>query len=375
MLGIANLTVSLGLTVLSPVWSLGGAVTHYLVDQLIYDFDSSERSWFPLLRILIWDFLIQGVAQTVVSPVVAVGHAIAGGVSTMWNVFRYCSRSMWDFLMYHLIVKWKGRVPERNGFLARRTKGPGISMEYYQIVDGDFAILMLQYELEMLYLERYKTRVRERIDIPLKELCEFHDQFLKVGLQSDSRSEIIKEFERVNQECYKKLRNVIENHLKRFLIRGNICGNHVRLTRNDLERVIKVSELLCEEFFHQMIHPILTPSEIDEFWKKRQLVVSDFKALSTRLLCKVMGNSILQPIEDTDPSGFRLIVEHLDTHQFIRGLFKNQQRLDDLDTVNYREGVLPAQDDNVYPLSEIQVITPENYVFDRRTEERYVFLE
>ena len=360
LLGVGNAALSLGLIATSPVWALGGSIAVYLFNELVYDFDSTtDRHWFPLPQIIVKDFLFLGVGRTIAAPIAAVCHVLLGSLGAVGSTLRFAGRSVWDYLMFHTIVRWKGRVPERDGFLARRTKGPGISMQYYQIVDGEFAVMMMQYKLEQMYIAIYEKMAKGGIDTPLRRLEEFQGEFKAVGLQPDSRSDIIKGFENTNRKLYEKLSKVLSEHRKKFILRGNIGSTRVRLTREDLQKVLALGEVLCKEFCEDFIYELLIDQDaVNEFWREQNIPVDDYEALATEVLRKAFsGSSILQPIEDTDPSGFRMHVQHIDTKVYLRNLFRDAQVLDDLQAVRYEEPPLPLAD-NVYPSSEVSVVTP-----------------
>lgn len=38
---------------------------------------------------------------------------------------------MWDTVMFHAIIKNRGRVPIQDGFVARRIAGPGLAANYF----------------------------------------------------------------------------------------------------------------------------------------------------------------------------------------------------------------------------------------------------
>lgn len=378
LLGVGNFVISTALVVSSPVWALGGAFGLYLVSQLIYDPDSTGTApeWFPLFQILIKDLLVKGVGQLLLSPIVAVGSAVVAGCAMVGHGLRFTLRSFWDFVMYHLLIKWKGRVPERNGFIAKRVKGPGLSMQYYQIIDSDFALLMLQHELENMSIDVYRKRVKEVIDVPSNELRRFHAQFRPVGLRSDDQSVVSKQFEQVNQACSKKLDEVIANHRSQFVVRGYAQMNWVRMTRDDVNRTLTLGEVLCKEIYEDLISSVMQgDAERNDFWQLRHLQVNDFQGLTRKILCKTISEGILQPIEEVDPAGFRLHLNTVSVREYVSQFFRDPSCLDTIDVVTHiqKAAILPSAEDN-YPPSQIQVVTPRNLNSIFKPEEKYVVL-
>ncbi len=49
-------------------------------------------------------------------------------------------RAIWDTFMFHAVIKKRGRVPSRDGFVARRIAGPGLASNYFYQVIWNFNI-------------------------------------------------------------------------------------------------------------------------------------------------------------------------------------------------------------------------------------------
>ena len=45
--------------------------------------------------------------------------------------FKRGGRAIWDAFMFHAVIKKRGRVPAQDGFIARRTAGPGLASNYF----------------------------------------------------------------------------------------------------------------------------------------------------------------------------------------------------------------------------------------------------
>ena len=46
-------------------------------------------------------------------------------------VLKRGSRAVWDAFMFHAVIKKRGRVPCRDGFVAKRIFGPGLASNYF----------------------------------------------------------------------------------------------------------------------------------------------------------------------------------------------------------------------------------------------------
>ncbi len=40
-------------------------------------------------------------------------------------------RATWDAFMFYAVIQKRGRVPSRDGFIARRIEGPGLASNYF----------------------------------------------------------------------------------------------------------------------------------------------------------------------------------------------------------------------------------------------------
>lgn len=46
-------------------------------------------------------------------------------------VIRYWIRVVWDTIMFHLVIKNRGRIPASDSFVVKRIAGPGLTSDYY----------------------------------------------------------------------------------------------------------------------------------------------------------------------------------------------------------------------------------------------------
>lgn len=46
-------------------------------------------------------------------------------------VIRYWVRVFWDTVMFHLVIKNRGRIPASDSFVVKRIAGPGLASDYY----------------------------------------------------------------------------------------------------------------------------------------------------------------------------------------------------------------------------------------------------
>ena len=370
--GMINAAFSICATVASPAWSIVGAVGHYLVDQFIYDLDkeNGRSKWFPLFSIVIKDFLVKGLCRIVLPPVVAIGNAALGVLGYAWSGLRFASRQVWDFLMFHIIVKNFGRVPDRNGLMAKRIKGPGLSMEYYQIVKPDFAVLMTQYQLEKIQVSFYKSDMKEFIDAPSQKLLNYFNGFHSVGLSGPTKDSLVySQFQKRQTELTVQLEHTINSHFSRLVIKGQCHSSKLRFTRDDLQLATNYATDLCKTFCDR--YPEKTNLG---WWTSYGLVMGDYSGLAMLLLKRSFGDSILQPIEDTDKAGFRIEIDHNDIPKYAKMIYAGKSS-DFIGDLERQRLIQPAILDSRYPAyPDFNVITPAN-LGCREQDERLIVLE
>ena len=51
------------------------------------------------------------------------------------GALRWSLRTLWDKLMFHIVIKHRARIPATNSFVARRIAGPGLASNFfYQVI-------------------------------------------------------------------------------------------------------------------------------------------------------------------------------------------------------------------------------------------------
>jgi hypothetical protein len=76
---------------------------------------------------------------------------------------------MYDRIIYHLIVKRFARIPAHDGFLARRTAGPGLAAEYFYQVSSPEVLAALESVIEQNELSVYRSYVEHLLMKPVNE--------------------------------------------------------------------------------------------------------------------------------------------------------------------------------------------------------------
>jgi hypothetical protein len=120
----------------------------------------------------------------ILTPLAACGNALVGVLAIAGASLRWTGRTLWDLFIFNTFIRFQGRIPNRDGFLARRIKGPGLGVSYYQQISSDFALLRLEHQLEQELVRNYEKEQQEFIGLPLKQLEKYYLQFKELGINS-----------------------------------------------------------------------------------------------------------------------------------------------------------------------------------------------
>jgi hypothetical protein len=369
-----NIVISGGLILSSPVWSIALSLLRYLVDMFIYDFDSTEtdvsffspqdqpnqyqsREWFPLPRLLISDILVLGLGRMIAAPAVALGNVAVGGIGYCLSLLRYGLTRVWDNLMYYCLWKPFGRVPNRNDYFSTRIRGPGLSMTYYQVIKPDLAILMIKYLIEKDRVKLISNALENHINEPSNNLIAYFSQFEDIGLMENKSGALTTSFLTTRKELKKKLEETIRKHFDNLIIDGTaVATNNVRLTKNDLISCISVGKEICQAYCE-----MYQTNFSADWWSSKAVVVGDYENLAIYFLKQGFGNAIIQPIEEADPSGFRIDIDESTMPKYVKMVCKGTS---DAFSSTLEKSVVekPLVPNDKYPNdpTNITIVTPFN---------------
>ena len=116
----------LGLT--AWIWIILIVLIVYIFNILIYDTDSffEVSSFFPIIRIVIYEILIKGVLQMFLSLIVTIFQPILIIILLIWSFTRITLRFSYDCFMF-CFVKCCARLPRTDTAIAWKIAGPGLS--------------------------------------------------------------------------------------------------------------------------------------------------------------------------------------------------------------------------------------------------------
>ena len=307
---ILNIVICLCLIICSPLLSLLWIILDFLLCLIIYN-RYDKLKIFPLLRILILEFLIGFIFQLVSSILSIIIQPLLSLFFFIYSQIHFILRFFYD-LFFYSIFKCLGKIPETNNCIAWVVSGPGLFRErYYDIQNKDILSLVIG-ELEKRILYNYIKKIKEILDTPNNAISDIAKLYKKIGLSYNTNykiSESIKFYEdKLNNQIYE--RNFYPE-----------CNVSVKFTEERIEEVKSMVEIYITEYSKKYDISF----ELDKFEEKK------VENLSKEIMEEIFGKHIFEPLESTDK-----IVR-------LKSRFKN-----DLDEITTRIFENPKFNDKIY---------------------------
>jgi hypothetical protein len=358
-----NLLGSTLLALTSVVWAPLASVVVWLGQMLLVDRARAGRGrrYFPLSGYLLIDIGLKGVGQVALALGLAgAAHPIAAALIVAASGLRAAARSLYDELLFAVVIRRLGRVPARDGFLARRVEGPGVSASFYYQVSPGLVLLVLQATMEQEEIRIYQEKTEAEIRGPERDLARFTAEVL--GAFADSPSPSDRSRKLVEQTTARHLDALQQALAPRHELLGTLTDlgdpGRIRQTRRDLGDTVEQAIPRVRAFYEERILPRLTPDEGELLWADRGLRRGDFRGLTLRLLEGAFSPALLSPLEDTDRA-LRLVVDHLDLHDYLRALEEGSPIGDDLDLVREPDHAGPLATVTRAPLDPASLFDPQ----------------
>ncbi|VDD79747.1 unnamed protein product [Mesocestoides corti] len=268
----------------------------------------------PIFEVVVWHLGIRCIIQLtaalltgfVVFPLVALATATFG-------LLRWCFRSAWDALVYHLCLKFCIRIPSEDSCILQRRAGPGLSpSQFYKARLAD-ACVILASQLETLELDEWKLQMQEIAREPIMAYKTLAESLAWLSLSP------------VDKGIFSKLRSQTKSWLDDVEAKANqrrealqpmfpqCQASRIKLSAVELQRFVVVGATQTQRFYEARILPRLQllNRNSDEWWSSRGLSTNDFPELCTRLMKRVLGEQFLTSLKATD-TAFPLLVSSFD---------------------------------------------------------------
>ncbi|XP_075230474.1 uncharacterized protein LOC142329675 isoform X3 [Lycorma delicatula] len=298
--------LSLLITMTAFLWMPALTLLLQLCMALVYDLDSpvAERNrYVVILEALIWDVFICGLIQPLLVLFLAVIICpVVSFIIVTVGLFRCWLRLSWDAIVFHLIIKKRGRIPACDSFVVKRIAGPGLTNNYYFQIRPEQALAAFEAKLELDELSAYQHQVEQKILQPQKDFSQFVEACFGPFSCSLARVGPYKRLEREGQDLLNCLHEKLDK--RRRELQSGLAPTlraKLRLSQLDLKIVIQQGALMLERFYPNQVMSRWgdTPSE-EEFWENKGLCVNDWASLASLIYADIFSLDFLTPLDDSD---------------------------------------------------------------------------
>nr|XP_045593779.1 uncharacterized protein LOC123755315 isoform X1 [Procambarus clarkii] len=357
------LLVSLGsmaIAVAAPLWVPACVLLTHVACIFIYDLDSPTgmRKWSPILQAIGLYLVVLGVLQAIFSFLTAtlVCPILAAAV-LLYGVVRRGLRHVWDAVMFHAVIKKRGRIPASDSFLVKRIAGPGLHNNFYYQISCEQALASFEARLEMDELAVYQHEMEAIIHKPLCVYTDFVQRCFGPFSGVIGRTGNYDRVEREVRDLILTLQEKIDRR-RRDLVLGLPISvrSKIKLTTRELKLALKQATIMLEDFYpshvlnriidQQGVEPsghdvgaILNrldtvqgnnasgqkhvgivergtvisgtrkggPTEpkfatVEEWWDSKGLALGDYGGLASLMFTEIFSSDFLTPMEESDTS-------------------------------------------------------------------------
>ncbi|XP_008202982.1 uncharacterized protein LOC100123730 isoform X2 [Nasonia vitripennis] len=272
---------------------------------LIMDLDSPESSrnrYLVVIEALVWNIGIQGCLQPIAALLVAavVCPLVSFMILTV-AVIRYWIRVMWDTIMFHLVIKSRGRIPASDSFVVKRIAGPGLASDYYYQIRPEQALAAFEAKLELDELLAFQQEMERLITQPQRDFTQFVEAcFGPFAATLEKTKEPYKSLEKEARDLIAALHEKLDRRRKDLQTGlGVMVRSKIKLSTYDLKVVIQQAALMLERFYPTHVFSRMSSPE-DDFWENKGLGVGDWAGLAGLMYADIFSLDFLQPLDDAD---------------------------------------------------------------------------
>jgi len=338
-LTLLNLAVCLPLVL--SWWAVAPALSllHFLACALLYDpYSPSNRRFFPLFRVLLWDLLSRALLRSLLSlltalvllPLAALALALS---STLLALFRL----LLDTFVYAAVILPFARVPVADSWVAKRTSGPGLSDSIVFQIKPEPVLLLLLSQLEQEELTLFEQCARSELEAPLRAADSCSAALHAAGLSlhcndTDRRPDVQKALTAISKSVKAETKQLGERCEERRRLlpkeRPRPASDVICLSPEDLATLFGYALPVVRSFATSRLAPY--HASLDAFWASKQLPPGEWEQLTRRYLARVgLGAHLTRPLDHV-AAALSLQVQHVDLGTWVAGIMAANPR-EDLD--------------------------------------------
>ncbi|XP_037776345.1 uncharacterized protein LOC119573262 isoform X2 [Penaeus monodon] len=351
---------SMAIAIAAPFWVPACVLLTHIVCIIIYDLDSPTgmRKWSPVIQAVGLHVIILGILQPVLAFFTAtVVCPVFAAIVLLYGLIRRGLRHFWDTVMFHSVIKKRGRIPASDSFLVKRIAGPGLHNNFFYQISCEQALAAFEARLEMDELAVYQRETETIIYKPLVEYTDYVQRcfgpFSGVIGKTGNYERVEKEVRDLSFTLQEKI-----DRRRRDLTLGlplNVRSK-VKLTTRDLKLALKQATILIEDFYpshvlNRIVYQLGAESTesdmgavlsqldaihgrnasgpknvgilersinksgsrksglheskfatVEEWWDSKGLAVGDYAGLASLIFTEIFSSDFLTPMEETDTS-------------------------------------------------------------------------
>jgi hypothetical protein len=287
----------------------------------------------------------------VICPVVIV-------IVLLWSVAALIARLIWEFFVFHLVLKARARVPISNTFVARRIAGPGISSQLFMEVAADVPLMQVRLCLELAHLSAMQAYYQYWTEAPLA-VCRdaVHSMAKLMSISAGPASDLTNmiSLPRIHADTFFNSIRLRQEALSS--LRAKYRGKDVyRMRRRNVELFSTLGSELVQNYTEQYIFPFI---DKNSFWEQHQLALGDWNGLFSQYTQEAGLYHILDPLEDID-NALHLQISHVSVSKIWKALRQGVLIPDDLETA--RVDRAPFFSASAPDNSRVVLLRPERFL-------------
>ncbi|XP_050538538.1 uncharacterized protein LOC126903976 isoform X2 [Daktulosphaira vitifoliae] len=360
---------SLIIALLCPLWIPIITLLIHIFNGLIYDLDCPaewKNRYFVILEALLWNIVIQGFIQPVLACTIAfIFCPIATFILIIGAIVRYWFRIAWDSLIFHLLIKKRGRVPACDSFIVKRIAGPGMATDYFYQIQPEQALAALEAKMELDELNAFQQLMEQKIHQPQKDFAQFVEVCFGPFSAHLAKNGAYRVLEKESQDLMSTLQDKLERRLRELQtgLSANLRSK-IRLSSNDLKVTIAIASKMLEFWYPRHVIIKLSICE-EEFWESKGLSVNDWSSLAIVFLTDIFSLDFFTPLDDADTK-FKLKTDNnVDLSRFtniIQNTVINDQNSEILGPLYSSRGNIKIQS----PYLDVTVFNPRSKVLHHK---------
>lgn len=151
-------------------------------------------------------------------------------------LLRYWFRLAWDSIIYHLVIKKRGRIPACDSFIVKRVAGPGMASDYYFQIRPEQALAAFEAKMELDELNAYQNLMEQKIQQPQKDFARFVDVCFGPFSAHLAKNGAYRILEKEAQDLMTALQDKLERRLRELQSGlSTTLKSKIRLTSKDLK--------------------------------------------------------------------------------------------------------------------------------------------